>query len=173
MDIDWLARASVPAERDSPREPWGDSAAWSEDSVGERDFAKSRGSEGRGAARERRFAAIPESGPHRNSRHRRSAATRQLPVLDLPAGTRPKRMQAQPAARAQPPAEISTAFEMTDRGLVLSANYPHGSPPPSRGNSKIHHRCSPRNWKTMLGGLPNEIVIHAAVGFLQVLDAQR
>src|SRR6266849_1681489 len=114
MDIEWLARASVPAEPDSPRERWGDSAAWSEDSVRERDFAKSRRSEGRGAARKRRLAPMLDPGPRRNSRHRRSAATRLLRVLDLPAGARPKRIQVQQAARAQPPAEISTALEMTD-----------------------------------------------------------
>ena len=103
MDIEWLARASVPAEPDSPREQWGESAAWSEDSVRERDFAKSRRS-----------------------------ATRRLRVPDLPAGTQPNRIQVQPAARAQSPAEISTALEMTDRGLVLSANYPHGTRPLAR-----------------------------------------
>src|ERR1700736_4130358 len=114
MDTEWLARASVPAQSDSPREQWGDSAAWSEDSVRERDFAKSRRSEGRGAARKRRFAPMPDSGPRPNSPHRRCAATRLLSVLDLPAGTRPKRIPVQQAARAQPPAEISTALEITD-----------------------------------------------------------
>src|SRR4029077_14740218 len=114
MDTECLARASVPAESDSPREPWGDSAAWLEDSRRERDFAKSRRSERRGAARKRRFAPMPDSGTRRNSPYGRCSATGLLPVLDLPARTQPKRIEVQQAARAQPPAETSTALEMTD-----------------------------------------------------------
>src|SRR4029077_13433295 len=97
---------------------------------------KPRRSEGRGSGRKRVFAPTPDSGPRRNSRHRRRAATRLLPVLDLAAGTRAKRIQVQPAARAQPPAQLSAALEMTDRGLVLSANYPHGSPPPRQETAR-------------------------------------
>src|SRR5260370_13535712 len=120
MDIEWLARASVPAEPDSPREQRGESAAWSEDFVRERDFAKSRRSEGRGAARKRGFAPMPDAGPQGNSRHQHSAATRRLRVLDLPAGNKPNRIPLQPATREQPPAENSTPPEKTAIVLLLN-----------------------------------------------------
>ena len=151
MDIAWRARASVPAEPDSPRERGADSAAWSEASVRERDLAKSRGCAGRGGARKRGLAPMPDSGPRRNSRHRRCAAIPLLRVPDLPAGTRAKGIQVQQAARAQPPAEISTALEMTARGLVLSANYPHRSPPSRQETARYTivalHETGKRCWE--------------------------